>query len=38
MIAAVADTHTAVWYLFDNPMLSPKNGFLDQRPILRADE
>jgi hypothetical protein len=22
MIAAVADTHTAVWYLFNNPKLS----------------
>jgi PIN domain nuclease of toxin-antitoxin system len=22
MIAAVADTHTAVWYLFNNPRLS----------------
>jgi PIN domain nuclease of toxin-antitoxin system len=22
MIAAVADTHTAVWYLFNNPQLS----------------
>jgi len=23
MIVAVADTHTAVWYLFNNPKLSP---------------
>ena len=23
MIAGVADTHTAIWHLFDDPMLSP---------------
>jgi len=23
MIAAVADTHTALWHLFDDPRLSP---------------
>lgn len=24
MIAAIADTHTAVWYLFNNPKLSAR--------------
>ncbi len=30
MIAAVADTHTALWYLFRNPRLSDTaRGFMD---------
>jgi PIN domain nuclease of toxin-antitoxin system len=31
MIAAVADTHTALWYLFGDPRLSaPAKAFIDQ--------
>jgi hypothetical protein len=31
MIASVADTHTALWYLFDDPRLSAAAGeFIDQ--------
>jgi PIN domain nuclease of toxin-antitoxin system len=31
MIAAVADTHTALWYLFDDERLSTASGdFIDQ--------
>jgi PIN domain nuclease of toxin-antitoxin system len=34
MIAGVADTHTALWYLFNDPLLSTAAGdFIDQAAI-----
>jgi PIN domain nuclease of toxin-antitoxin system len=34
MIAAVADTHTAIWYLFDDPRLSRLAGdFIDRAAL-----
>ena len=40
MIAAVADTHTAVWYLFNNPKLSAGARETDRRhvPVLIHSE
>ena len=36
MIAAVADTHTALWYLFDDARLSaPAGDFIDRAAALR---
>ncbi len=36
MIAGVADTHTALWHLFDDPRLSrPAADFIDQAARAR---
>ena len=36
MIAGVADTHTALWYLFDDERLSvPAGDFIDQSAAVR---
>lgn len=36
MIVGVADTHTALWYLFDDPRLSKTAGdFIDRAAVLR---
>ena len=36
MIAGVADTHTALWYLFDDERLSvPAGDFIDQAAAER---
>ena len=36
MIAGVADTHTAIWHLFDDPMLSPAaRKFIDDAAAAR---
>ena len=36
MIAAVADTHTALWFLFDDPRLSSAaSGFIDKAAAAR---
>jgi PIN domain nuclease of toxin-antitoxin system len=36
MIAGVADTHTALWYLFDAERLSvPAGDFIDQAAAVR---
>jgi PIN domain nuclease of toxin-antitoxin system len=36
MIAGVADTHTALWYLFENPKLSRAAGdFIDRAAAVR---
>ena len=36
MIAGVADTHTAIWYLFGDPRLSPQaKSFVDQAAANR---
>jgi PIN domain nuclease of toxin-antitoxin system len=36
MIAGVADTHTALWYLFDDERLSvPAGDFIDQAALAR---
>jgi PIN domain nuclease of toxin-antitoxin system len=37
MIAGVADTHTALWYLFDDERLSvPAGDFIDRAAALRT--
>ena len=38
MIAAVADTHTAVWYLFNNPRLSATARQAIEEALLAGDQ
>ena len=38
MIAAVADTHTAVWYLFNNPKLSAGARHAIEEAFLAGDQ